>query len=422
MTLLSVPPFVLFLFGALVAAFTPARSVGLVIIFTALAAGTLGFFAPDGVYLTSTFLKYQLELAVGTRSSNMAQLSLALAILLISIRSKNETCSRVHVLGLCAAAFASGAISSGDLVSMYLFLELLVITIAALIALGKHPYSQSAAIHFMVIQLFASIVFKFGMSDFHHQFDTYSLLVSEKPLSELQFGWALLLGMMVKLSAWPLAYLTPMSVVGSSPIGRLYVVSSLPLASLVCLRWFAGEPHADYSFLIALGGLMIAYALVYSFAQCSEAIERSARWVVGITGAALIALASSNDLMVNLAIGLLPIASMLLLSALPSETLEKAASLQKESPKLSSGGLAAWDTDRLLEVLVKKFLSPTLKLAQFLWSEFIHRMNGALSAGLHAAKALAGDQGLVGQVWGIGPTSLWVIALLGLYGVVYLVF
>ena len=419
MTLLAIPPFLIFLVGAIAAALAPLRFVALIVILASVAAGALGYFAPDGVYASSVFLKYPLELAVGTSWSNIAQLGLALSILLIGIASKRSPDAREHVLGLSAAAFASGAISAGDLVSMYLFLELLVITLVLLIALGRQPRSQWAAIHFMVIQLLASIVFKLGMSDFHHQFETYSLSAINRPISELNFGWALLFGMAVKLSAWPLAYLIPMGIKGSSLVGRLYIASSLPLAGLVCLQWLTDSSHSEHPFILVVGGLMIGYALIYSLAKGAEGIERSARWVVGLTGIALIALTSSNTLLVNMAIGLLPIASVLLLSAMP---LNNAAPPDQGHSTTSSGGLLQRDTDRVLEFLVNRLLTPILELAQSLWSGLITQMNTSLATGLKAARAFAGERGLVGQIWGIGPTSLWVIALLGLYGVIYLVF
>ena len=419
MTLLAIPPFLIFLVGAIAAGLAPARFVALVVILTSVAAGALGYFAPDGVYARSVFLKYSLELAVGTSWSNIAQLGLALSISLIGIASKRSPDARAHVLGLSAAAFASGAISAGDLVSMYLFLELLVVTLVLLIALGRQPRSQWAAIHFMVIQLLASIVFKLGMSDFHHEFETYSLSAINRPISELQFGWALLLGVMVKLSAWPLAYLIPMGIKGSSLVGRLYIASSLPFAGLVCLHWLTGSGHSEQPFILAAGGLMVGYALIYSFANGAEGIERSARWVVGLTGIALVALTSSNTLLVNMAVGLLPIGSVLLLSALP---MHHAAPVDQGHVTTSSGGLLQRDTDRVLEFLVNRLVTPILELAQSLWSELISQLNASLATILKAARAFAGERGLLGQVWGIGPTSLWVIALLGLYGVIYLVF
>jgi hypothetical protein len=409
MTLLAIPPFLIFLVGAIAAGLAPSRFVALVVILTSVAAGALGYFAPDGVYASSVFLKYSLELAVGTNWSNIAQLGLALSILLIGIASKRSPDARAHVLGLSAAAFASGAISAGDLVSMYLFLELLVVTLVLLIALGRQPRSQWAAIHFMVIQLLASIVFKLGMSDFHHEFQTYSLSAINRPISELQFGWALLFGVMVKLSAWPLAYLIPMGIKGSSLVGRLYIASSLPFAGLVCLHWLTGSSHSEQPFILAAGGLMVGYALIYSFA----------RWVVGLTGIALVALTSPNTLLVNMAIGLLPIASVLLLSALP---MHNAAPLDQGNVTTSSGVLLQRDTDRVLEFLVNRLVTPIFELAQSLWSELISQLNASLASILKAARAFAGERGLLGQVWGIGPTSLWVIALLGLYGVIYLVF
>lgn len=420
MTFAFVPPFLIFLLAAALAALLPTRFLGWVVTLCALVAGLLGFAAPDGVYVSLGFFKYSLELAVGGNVERLSQVALCLAVMLIGIAASKQSSCRYHAWGLALSGLASGVLSSGDLVSIFLFFELIVITTTVLIAAGRTHESQAAALRFIIIQLLASIIFKVGMSDFHHRFDSYSLSAVNQPIFESPLGWTLVIGLFVKVSAWPLAFLTPMAISKSNRTGQLYLSALLPLASIGSI-WKVFNGHTDNMVFLMSGVLMILYGMVYGIQRQESPAQKTAYWLVSLSGLVLSLGVASNGFAQPYALGLLPIISVLiLLSAqqvqLPNSISHGTGQTESHTPaKLK-------DTDALINRLMSSVLSPFVSYLLHLWATALHTLHKLVEFSVGRLGKLTGPESMFGGNWGIGPTCLWVIALLSLYGIIYLLF
>jgi|GEM_PF-570869 len=420
MTFTFVPPFVVFLLGALVASALPARFMSWAVISCALVAGILAFITPEGVYASIGFFKYSLELAVGGNIERISQVALCAAVTLIGIAATKQAPCRYHAWGLVLTGLASGVLASGDLISFFLFFELIVITTTVLIAAGRTPESATGALQFIIIQLLASIVFKVGMSDFHHRFDSYSLSAVNQPILESPLSWALIIGLLVKVSAWPLAFLTPTAISKSVRIGQPYLAALLPLAAISSI-WKIFSEHTDHLVFLVAGGLMILYGLIYGAQRRGAPVNQTAYGLAVLSGLTLGLGATANGIIQSYALGILPIISVLILLSAQKVQLQSAQAnatyftASTSIPRLK-------DTDTVVNLILLSALSPLATYLLHFWSVAYHKLHKFIELAIKKLEKLTGSKSPLGGHWGIGLTCLWVILLLGLYGTTYLLF
>ena len=420
MTFTFVPPFLVFLLGALVASALPARFMSWAVISCALVAGILAFITPEGVYASIGFFKYSLELEVSGSIERISQVALSAAVTLIGIAATKQAPCRYHAWGLVLAGLASGVLASGDLISFFLFFELIVITTTVLIAAGRTPESATAALQFIIIQLLASIVFKVGMSDFHHRFDSYSLSAVNQPILESPLSWVLIIGLLVKVSAWPLAFLTPTAISKSVRTGQPYLAALLPLAAISSI-WKIFSEHTDHLVFLVAGGLMILYGLIYGAQRRGAPVNQMAYGIAVLSGLTLGLGATANGIIQSYALGILPIISVLILLSAQKVQLQSAQVNATQSiastsiPRLK-------DTDTVVNLILLSALSPLATYLLHFWSVAYHKLHKFIELAIKKLEKLTGSKSPLGGHWGIGLTCLWVIVLLGLYGTTYLLF
>ena len=420
MTFTFVPPFLVFLLGALVASALPARFMSWAVISCALVAGILAFITPEGVYASIGFFKYSLELAVGGNIERISQVALCAAVTLIGIAATKQAPCRYHAWGLVLAGLASGVLASGDLISFFLFFELIVITTTVLIAAGRTPESATAALQFIIIQLLASIVFKVGMSDFHHMFDSYSLSAVNQPILESPLSWVLIIGLLVKVSAWPLAFLTPTAISKSVRTGQPYLAALLPLAAISSI-WKIFSEHTDHLVFLVAGGLMILYGLIYGAQRRGAPVNQMAYGIAVLSGLALGLGATANGIIQSYALSMLPIISVLIL--LSAQKVQAQSAQVNATQSIASTSIPRLkDTDTVVNLILLSALSPLATYLLHFWSVAYHKLQKFIELAIKKLEKLTGSKSPLGGHWGIGLTCLWVIVLLGLYGTTYLLF
>lgn len=81
---------------------------------------------------------------------------------------------------------------------------------------------------------------------------------------------------------------------------------------------------------------------------------------------------------------------------------------------------ASVDADWLYRKLGPELFGHASLLVRDLWSDFIAACLGLLRSAWASLGQTHGERGILGRAWTIGETSVWVVLLLGLYGLVYL--
>jgi multicomponent Na+:H+ antiporter subunit D len=253
----SVAPFVVFYVGAVAAALTrgTVRSAVLLAV-PLLCAGAL-IYLPSGTHGTYDLLGHPLILLrVDTLSLLFGYLFVLAAFLCILFSLHLEDTVQ-HVSALLYAGSALGAVFSGDLISFFIFWEILAVTSAFLILARRTERARRAAMRYLLVQVSAGLLLLAGVVFRIHEgygtgFDAISL--------DGVGGWLIFLALGVKCG-FPLLHnwLTD-TYPEATPTGTVFLSAFTTKVAVYALaRGFAG---AEY--LIYVGAVMTMFPIFYA--------------------------------------------------------------------------------------------------------------------------------------------------------------
>lgn len=411
MNIAAFPPSLLLMVTAVLVAVSPnsrARSIGLAgVAVTAVAVGLL----PNGLLLEVGFMKYTVALVFNDATRIAAAWAVlagvALAVFLYPFLGENDR--RSAVAGLLSTAFGLGVVFSGDLIAIFLQWELLALSIAALIFMSGTEQARAAGIRFLLLQLTGGFLFKYGMHGYEASFGSYLLSAATQPIAQIPGGWALIAGACIKLGAWPVAMVLPDAARSIARNGSLWLGIALPVSALLVLNTLLTPLPTEF---IALGLVMLAYAIIYGIAA-RAALVRMARIGVGLTGLALALGASGSQTMGWAITWLLPS-----VYALGFFLAAGAAASQTDHERRTAEVLV--DTDWLWRTGLFRVASALAQVSFGLKDLIAQTGFGLVTAVQRLARQYTGVGGLLSRTWGIGYTAIWVIGLLALYAMIYL--
>ncbi|MEE2777308.1 MAG: NADH-quinone oxidoreductase subunit N [Acidobacteriota bacterium] len=208
--------------------------------------------------------------------------SLALATLLSTRNVDGEEIPRgeFHVLLLLAATGMMLAVSTPDLLALYLGLELMTICSYILVGITvARPLANEAAIKYFLVASFASALFLYGISLIYGltgatDFETVAAALSERGLDPLLAAAILLIvaGLAFKIAVVPFHAWAPDAYQGaSSPVAAFLAAASKAagLAALgrVAMVAFGSETQVLGPILWGLAALSILYGSITALAQ-----------------------------------------------------------------------------------------------------------------------------------------------------------
>ncbi len=165
----SLAPFLIFFAGGILAAITrgAARSAILlaVPVIGAINLYTLG----EGLHYQIPLLNYELTLVRVDRLSTLFGYLFHLAAFLGVIYSLHVRDSVQHVSGLLYVGSALGAVYAGDLLTLFVFWELLALTSVFLILARRTDRSFGAAMRYLIIQVLSGVILLAGVLVHAHQ-------------------------------------------------------------------------------------------------------------------------------------------------------------------------------------------------------------------------------------------------------------
>ena len=459
-TALAFPPALALLLGALLAALARGRLRSAFFLAGPLLALWAVMQVPDGVALAGRFLTYDLQLVAGTGLRRL----FALLFALVTLAGTVFGLTRLRWYELCAAqllaAAALGAALAGDLISLYLQVELMVIFATVLIWCGGSEQARAAALRFALLQLLAGLVLKVGIEAITQH--TGSRMLAELPL-EHYGAWLVLGGLLVKGAAAPFsAWLADACGEGGLAAGLFLATLFTGVALLALLQLAPGSP-----LLWWLGLFTAAHGTLQAW-QSPDPRRALGYVAVAQLGLALAALGMGDDTGLRAAIAItvaqlawLPL--LFMASTLPSTGVRSlvpgpvgaaVVAITLASLPLSvqfTGGEPLDDalagplagTALLALVAVLRQLAPTQRskplpdfdwvwrgplfaLAAGLLSTIIRadqRLRTVLLAGLArfttGARGWLAADGRLSRSWSIGITALWIVMLLSFYVIIY---
>ena len=215
---------------------------------------------PDGVQSTVQFLSYQIEPVEGSAIRRLFATIFALMAFvggLFAFRLANW-------YELAAAYFyAAGAIGvsfAGDLISLFVYWELMALFSTVVVWSGGTPAARAAGIRYAILHLLGGVVLKVGIEGV--VVSTGSIQIT--PMLAQDFSsWMILCGILINAAAPPLSAWLADAYPESSPTGSVFLSAfTTKTAVLALILLFPGE-----KVLIGIGLFMVIYGIIYALLE-----------------------------------------------------------------------------------------------------------------------------------------------------------
>ena len=254
------PPALILLLGALLIG--PAR--GMLRAFIVMAIPALTLYAvwqiPDGVVLTAEFLEYTIEPIEGSPVRRLFASIFALMALVGGLFAFRQ--AKWYELA-AAYAYAAGAVGvsfSGDLISLFLFWELMALFSTVVVWCGGTPAARAAGIRYAIMHLLGGVILKVGIEGVM----VHTGSIEIQPMLAHNFDtWMILIGILINAAAPPISAWLADSYPESSPTGSVFLSAfTTKTAVLALILLFPGE-----SVLIGIGLFMVMYGIIYALLE-----------------------------------------------------------------------------------------------------------------------------------------------------------
>jgi multicomponent Na+:H+ antiporter subunit D len=258
--LLPFPPALLMLIGALWLPFTKGRLRSAVVLGLPILVLALIWRIPDGTLFTLHFLDYQLEPVRGTVVGRL----FATVFAIMAFAGGLFALRQARLIELAAAyGYAGSAIGvtfAGDLLTLFIFWELMAVGSTLVIWSAGTPGAYRASMRYLSIHLLGGVILMCGIVA--HVLDTGSLTF-QAMLPETQGTWLILIGFLINAGAPPLSAWIADAYPEASPSGMVFLSAFTTKTAVFTL--IVGFPGAEI--LIAVGLYMALYGIIYALLE-----------------------------------------------------------------------------------------------------------------------------------------------------------
>ncbi len=158
----SVAPFLIFYVAAALVAVTRGWMRGAIMIALPIVGAYNLYTFPEATGITFALFDYQLEFMRVDRLSTLFGYLFHLAAFLGVVYSLHVKDTAQHVAGLLYAGSALGAVFAGDLITLFLFWEMLAISSVFLILARKTARAGRAAMRYLLVQVLSGVILLAG--------------------------------------------------------------------------------------------------------------------------------------------------------------------------------------------------------------------------------------------------------------------
>jgi multicomponent Na+:H+ antiporter subunit D len=269
MWMTDLPPFVPFFIAALLAVITRGRTRNLILLTTPVLAGMhLWLDVSPGIITTVPMLDYELVLMRADRLSLLFGYLFHIAAFIAAIFSLHVRDTTQTVSSQLYAGSALGAVFAGDLITLFIFWELMAISSVFLVWARRTERAIRSGMRYLVIQVTSGVLLLAGALLHYHQ--TGSLAFEFIGLEGIS-GWLIFLAFGIKC-AFPLLHnwLTDAYPEGT-PTGTVFLSAFTTKVAVYALaRAFPGT-----EILVYIGAVMTCFPIFYAV------IENDLRRVLG---------------------------------------------------------------------------------------------------------------------------------------------
>ncbi len=216
---------------------------------------------PDGVSATVTFLQYyELQPVEGSPLRRLFATVFALMAFTGALYAFRQ--AKWYELA-SAQAYAAGAVGvcfAGDLITLFVFWELMALFSTVIVWCGGTPAARAAGVRYAIIHLLGGVILKVGIEGVV----VHTGSIDIQPMLATNFDtWMILIGILINAAAPPLSAWLADSYPESSPTGSVFLSAfTTKTAVLALILLFPGE-----QVLIWVGLYMVMYGIIYALLE-----------------------------------------------------------------------------------------------------------------------------------------------------------
>jgi len=254
------PPALILLLGALLIGLTRGALRTFVVLAAPLLTLAAVWQVPDGISMSTQFLQYPIELIEGSPVRRL----FATIFALMAFGGGLYAFRQAKWYELAAAyAYAAGAIGvsfAGDLITLFLFWELMALFSTVVVWCGGTPGARAAGIRYAIMHLLGGVILKVGIEGVM----VHTGSIEVRPMLADTFDhWMILIGILINAAAPPVSAWLSDAYPRSSPTGSVFLSAfTTKTAVLALILLFPGEPV-----LIAIGLFMVMYGIIYALLE-----------------------------------------------------------------------------------------------------------------------------------------------------------
>ena len=246
---------------------------------------------PDGVQSTVKFLSYNIEPVEGSPLRRLFATIFAIMVFVGGLYSFRI--ARWYELA-AAFAYAAGAIGvcfAGDLITMFLYWEMMAIFSTVVVWCGGTPGARAAGIRYAIMHLLGGVVLKVGIEGV--VVGTGSIQI--QPILATDFStWMILIGILINAAAPPVSAWLADAYPESTPTGSVFLSAfTTKTAVLALILLFPGEPV-----LIGIGLFMVMYGIIFALLE-NDVRRILAYSVVNQVGFMVVAVGIGTEMALN---------------------------------------------------------------------------------------------------------------------------
>ncbi|WP_019530065.1 Na(+)/H(+) antiporter subunit D [Dasania marina] len=270
MTDINWPPFILFYLAALIIPFAGKHLRSAVLLATPLLGLLLLYFQSgellqDNAGLQLILLGQPLSLYRVDKLSLLFSYIFHIAAFIFAFFSLHLNDKSQHCTAMIYVGSAIGAIFSGDLISLFIFWEIIAISSTYLVMASRTEAAISSGIRYLIIQLLSGVLLLIGTLLFINEtgssvFSAMALFAVEHPHSPQISAWLILVAFGIKCGFPPFHNALTDAYPQSTATGTVYISAFTTIVAVYTLaRAFAG---ADL--LIYVGAAMAIFPIFYA--------------------------------------------------------------------------------------------------------------------------------------------------------------
>jgi len=285
------PPAIILLVGAGLIALTRGYLRDAVVLLAPLATIWAVWQIPDGVTLTMSFIGYQIEPIEGSAVRRLFALIFSMMAFVGGIYALRQA-TRLELSA--AFAYAAGAIGvafAGDLITLFIFWEVMAIFSTVILWCGGTDSSARAGMRYATMHVLGGVILMLGIAGTAVQ--TGSIDIRAMRAEDFS-TWMILIGLLINAAAPPVSAWLADAYPEATPTGTVFLSAFTTKTSVLALiLLFPGEP-----ILIGIGIYMIFYGIVYALLE-NDARRILAYSIVNQVGFMVCAIGIGTELALN---------------------------------------------------------------------------------------------------------------------------